>query len=152
MVFPSFAFQIETGLISQISTLALIGFSVFINFWKKLAVYSLIIISLLFAAKSAFAFAAYPGACGTMCVNNTNYFGTPYVRPVSIIIQTRCITLFMDLPLITLDLMASHRICLSGCTTVHIVAEIKVGEILRIIGGDQIKITGQLASKFCRST
>lgn len=81
MVFPSFAFQIETGLISQISTLALIGFSVFINFWKKLAVYSLIIISLLFAAKSAFAFAAYPGACGTMCVNNTNYFGTPYVRP-----------------------------------------------------------------------
>lgn len=80
MVFPSFAFQVETGLLSQVSTFIIIGFSIAINYWKKLTVYVLLTLSLIFGAKVAFAFAAVPGACGTMCVNNSNYYGNPWVR------------------------------------------------------------------------
>lgn len=81
MVFPSFAFQIETGLISQISTLIVIGFSVAINYWKKITLYTLLALSLLVGAKAAFAIAYVTGHCGTGCVNNTNYYGNPWVRP-----------------------------------------------------------------------
>lgn len=81
MVFPSFAFQVETGLISQVSTLLIIGFSIAINFWKRLVIYAAITLTILVGAKSAFAYAVVAGGCGTMCVNNTNYYGSPWVRP-----------------------------------------------------------------------
>lgn len=81
MVFPSFAFQVETGLISQISTYLIIGFSIAINYWRKMTLYALLTLSLLITAKCVFAFAYVQGGCGTMCANNNTYYGNPWVRP-----------------------------------------------------------------------
>jgi hypothetical protein len=87
MVFPSLSFSVDAGLVSQMSTLVVIGFSIFLNYWKKALIYILVFISVLVAvgifSSNAFSFAAVNGTCGTMCANNQNYFGTPmtYNRP-----------------------------------------------------------------------
>jgi hypothetical protein len=87
MVFPSLSFSVDAGLISQMSTLAVIGFSIFLNYWKRAAVYVVTALTLIFTigafSNSAFAIGFIPNSCGTQCMNNQNYYGTPmtYNRP-----------------------------------------------------------------------
>ncbi len=84
MVFPSLSFSVETGLISQMSTIAVIAFSIAINYWKKITVYIAIIAGVGLFSTQAFSIAMIPGGCGTSCMANQNYYGAPwgYNRPV----------------------------------------------------------------------
>lgn len=81
MVFPSLQIPIESGLLSQFSVLFVIGFSYFLKYWKKLTIAALLVLSLMGVSNKVFAFAMAPGSCGTMCVNNTNYYGQPWGSP-----------------------------------------------------------------------
>jgi len=81
MVFPSLQLPIESGMLSQFSLIFVLGFSYFLKFWKKLVVATLITLSLFIVSKNAFGIAMVPGGCGTMCVNNTNYYGAPWGNP-----------------------------------------------------------------------
>lgn len=78
MVFPSFAFQVETGLISQLSTVILIAFSIAINFWKKIVLYLCLILFLVFSVRSAFAYMAMPSS-HPFYNTNQSYYGNPWV-------------------------------------------------------------------------
>jgi hypothetical protein len=93
MVFPSLSFSVDAGIISQMSTLAVIGFSIFLNYWKKTVVYVFVALTLVitFGAFSSNVFAAFyvPGGCGTQCMSNQSYYGTPmtYNRPAYLLPQ-----------------------------------------------------------------
>lgn len=86
MVFPSLQLPIESGLIGQFSFFAVMIFSYFLRFWKKLIIVSAILLMTFGVWNKAYGFAAVswggPGpACGTMCVNNYNYYGRPMGNP-----------------------------------------------------------------------
>lgn len=86
MVFPSLIFNVEPGMVSQFSALAVIGFSYVIHRMKKIAVVALLAISCLVIFQSqARAYAAYPGQTynnwgpyQNYTMNNWNYYGRPY--------------------------------------------------------------------------
>ena len=86
MVFPSLSFSVDTGLVSQMSTLVVIGFSIVLNYWKKITLYAFAAISLSLISYNAFAIAAVQNNCGGYgyCQNTQNYYGQPwgYNRPV----------------------------------------------------------------------
>ncbi len=77
MVFTSLSTNRDSGYISQFSSFVIIAFSYFLNKWKKIGLLIIATISLLFSTKMAFGFGAVPGACGTMCMSQQNYYGTP---------------------------------------------------------------------------
>lgn len=86
MVFPSLQLPIESGMLGQFSFLAVMAFSYFLRFWKKLIIISTIVLLGLGIFNKAYGFAAVswqgPGqGCGTMCVNNMNYYGRPMGNP-----------------------------------------------------------------------
>ena len=78
MVFPSIFFNMETGTVAQFSTLLIIAFSYCLHRWKKVMLFSVLILAALVGARSVFAFGYVPGACGTSCMAQRNYYGTPY--------------------------------------------------------------------------
>lgn len=82
MVFPSLQLPIESGMIGQFSVVFVILFSYFLKFWKKITIGTILIFGILIFSKNAFSFSLAPGGgCGTLCVNNTNYYGTPWGNP-----------------------------------------------------------------------
>lgn len=92
MVFPSLAFHVEPGIVSQFSAVAVLIFSFILHRLKKIIMYGLIVLSLLYLVKNqAHAFVAYPsqtyqqyGPYQNYYTNNLNYYGTPwgYAPPV----------------------------------------------------------------------
>jgi len=79
MVYPTFFQNIDTGVVSQLSAFVWIAFAYVLNKWKKVLVGSLIIIASIFTITSVSSAAGLvPGACGTMCHANMNYYGQTY--------------------------------------------------------------------------
>lgn len=84
MVFPSLAFHVEPGTISQFSALAVIGFSFLIHRWKKIAVFlGIFFVGVLLFNQNARAFMAVPSnyygqQFPQTYQNNYNYYGQPW--------------------------------------------------------------------------
>jgi hypothetical protein len=79
MVFPSLMTQIDSGIASQFSTVAVLIFSFLLNKMKKIALFALALLALLSLVYSKKIFSAtyYPGGCGTLCMANQRYYGPP---------------------------------------------------------------------------
>ena len=92
MVFPSLMFNVEPGVVSQLSGLAVIAFSFLLHRLKRVMIIALMILAGIFLFKTqAHAFVAYPtqtqqnyGPYQNYTMNNMNYYGTPwgYAPPV----------------------------------------------------------------------
>ncbi|MBY0412884.1 MAG: hypothetical protein K2Q18_01900 [Bdellovibrionales bacterium] len=80
MVFPSLFARVEPGMISQGSIYIVIAFSFFLYYWKRLiAIFAVLFsISIIAYYSTAHAIGYVPGGCGTLCMANNNYYGTPY--------------------------------------------------------------------------
>jgi hypothetical protein len=93
MVFPSLMFQVDQGIVSQISAWAVILFSFLLYRFKKIVITVFVVLTAVILFQShAFAMVApgtYPGnwnGCGAYqgCANNMNYYGPvrSYAPPV----------------------------------------------------------------------
>ena len=81
MVFPALFSSIDQGITSQFSVYLTLIFSYLLNRFKKIAIGLLIVVSLgigISLFNQAYAIGANPYACGTMCMANQNYYGTPW--------------------------------------------------------------------------
>lgn len=74
--------RVEPGIISQGSIYLVLLFSFFLYYWKHLLTIFAVIFSVaiaLYFSTSAHAIGMAPGGgCGTLCMANYNYYGTPY--------------------------------------------------------------------------
>jgi len=72
--------KIEPGTISQFSVYTVVLFSFLLMTWKRLLAALVFVTTLGILIHSAYAYAAMggPGVCGTMCMANRNYYGSPY--------------------------------------------------------------------------
>jgi hypothetical protein len=85
MVFPSLMFNVEPGIVSQFSALAVIGFSFLLHRVKKVILVASLVLAGIFAFNTtSHAFMAYPsqsynnfGPYQTFTQNNLNYYGQP---------------------------------------------------------------------------
>jgi hypothetical protein len=80
MVFPSLMLKIEPGAISQFSAILVIAFSYIISRFRKIAVFSLLLVVAVVITKTAFGFAGFPGQGGSAStyLRNTSYYGPPF--------------------------------------------------------------------------
>ena len=77
MIFPSLFSNVDSGVVAQVSAIAVIIFSYVLNKAWKMVIFGALIILSIYGYR-AHAIGAVPGACGTMCVNNRMYYGNPY--------------------------------------------------------------------------
>jgi hypothetical protein len=86
MVFPSLMFNVEPGVISQVSAFAVIGFSFLLHKMKRIILVTFFVLAGVFIYNSsAHSFAAFPGQqynnygpYQTYTTNNLNYYGRPW--------------------------------------------------------------------------
>lgn len=82
MVFPALISKLDPGTITQFSLYSVLCFSLLLKFvhrlWKLVVLAGAIVIGLTLIFSKANAAMGGPGVCGTSCMANRQYYGTPY--------------------------------------------------------------------------